>query len=97
MANQALVKDALDMEPPRGDGTSPLNRQASGGGDAAVQFVLPDHGTVRLILAFLLLTLVNAAQVLFAQITVSTGSIVGMVTDPSEAVVIGAKVTILST
>jgi len=41
-----------------------------------------------------LLTAVSIAPVLLAQTTISTGSIVGTVTDPSGAVVSGAKVTI---
>jgi hypothetical protein len=54
----------------------------------------PGYGAVPLALAFLLSTLVIAARPLFAQTTVGTGSIVGTVSDPSGAVVIGAKVTI---
>ncbi len=49
------------------------------------------------ILAPLLMTvlgLLSLAHPLFAQTTVGTGSIVGSVSDPSAAVVIGAKVTI---
>jgi len=49
---------------------------------------------VPLVLAFLLFTLVTAARPLFAQATVSTGSVVGTVSDLSGAVLIGAKVTI---
>src|SRR6266436_108243 len=41
-----------------------------------------------------LLTAVSIAPVLLAQTTISTGSIVGTVADPSGAVVSGAKVTI---
>jgi Carboxypeptidase regulatory-like domain len=41
-----------------------------------------------------LLTLLSFTVVLFAQTTVGTGSIVGNVTDPSSAVIGGAKVTI---
>jgi len=43
-----------------------------------------------------LLVAVGVAPVLLAQTTISTGSIVGTVTDPSGAVVSGAKVTITS-
>jgi len=43
-----------------------------------------------------LLIAVGIAPVLLAQTTISTGSIVGTVTDPSGAVVSGAKVTITS-
>jgi len=57
-------------------------------------FVLPGYEAVALILAFLLLTLVTATRPLFAQTTVSTGTILGTVSDPSGAVVVGAKLTI---
>ena len=47
-----------------------------------------------LVLTLLLLMALNTAQPLFAQTTVGTGSIVGTVSDPSDAVISGAKVTI---
>ena len=43
---------------------------------------------------FVMLALLSFAAPLLAQTTVGTGSIVGTVTDPSGAVVNGAKVTI---
>ena len=44
-----------------------------------------------------LVALLNAACSLFAQTTVGTGSIVGAVTDPSEAMISGAKIKITNT
>jgi hypothetical protein len=44
-----------------------------------------------------LVALLNAACPLFAQTTVGTGSIVGAVTDPSEAMIGGAKIKITNT
>jgi Carboxypeptidase regulatory-like domain len=51
---------------------------------------------VPLVFAFLLFALVNASSSLLAQTTVGTGSIVGMVSDPSGAVISGAKITVTS-
>jgi hypothetical protein len=47
-----------------------------------------------MVLAFLLFTLVNAGSPLLAQTTVGTGSMVGIVSDPSGAVVSGANIRI---
>jgi hypothetical protein len=47
-----------------------------------------------LLRAFALVMLMSAAAVLFAQTTADTGSIVGMVRDPSGALVVGARITI---
>jgi hypothetical protein len=44
--------------------------------------------------ALLILFLLSAAAVLFAQTTADTGSIVGVVRDPSGAVVVGARIEI---
>ena len=82
------------MEPSPGDVTSLLDRWASGDREAAAQFFLPGYEAVPLMLAFLLLTFVTAARPLFAQTTVGTGSTVGTVSDPSAAVVVGAKVIV---
>ena len=49
---------------------------------------------VPLVFAFLLFALVNASRCMPAQSTVGTGSIVGTVSDPSGAVVSGARITI---
>jgi hypothetical protein len=49
---------------------------------------------VAMAFAFLLFTLVNASIPLLAQTTVGTGSMVGIVTDPSGAVVSGAEIRI---
>jgi hypothetical protein len=46
---------------------------------------------------FVFLTLENGACPLFGQTTVGTGSIVGTVSDPSGAVISGAKITIMNT
>ena len=50
--------------------------------------------TLLLTLALLSLTIGSATCSLFAQTTVATGSIVGMVSDPSGAVISGASITI---
>ncbi len=50
--------------------------------------------TLRLILTLLLIILLNAARSLLAQTTIGTGSIVGVVSDPSGAVISGASITI---
>jgi hypothetical protein len=50
-----------------------------------------------MVFVFLLFTLVNASSPLLAQTTVGTGSIVGTVSDPSGAVVPGARVSIMNT
>jgi hypothetical protein len=71
-----------------------LDRRASGGREAAAQLALLGYEGVRPFLAFLLLLLVVGGRPLFAQTTVSTGSIVGSVSDPSGAMVIGAEITI---
>jgi len=74
--------------------TSPLDRRASGDRETAAQCVLSGYKAVTPILGVLLLTLVNAQGPLFAQTTVGTGSIVGSVSDPSGAFVIGAAIKI---
>jgi hypothetical protein len=52
---------------------------------------------VPLLLTFLLLMALNMARPLSAQTTIGTGSIVGTVSDPSGAVISGAKITITNT
>lgn len=42
--------------------------------------------------ALLIVIVVSAVAALFAQTTASTGSIVGMVRDPSDALVVGARI-----
>ena len=55
------------------------------------------HSFTRGVLTVFLVTLLLASLTLIAQTTLSTGSIVGTVTDPSGAVVNNAKVVIINT
>jgi len=77
--------------PRKGEAFPQVRRQSRGSFTRPSQTL---YGVPPRILAFLLFTLVTAVRPLFAQATVGTGSIVGTVSDPSGAVVIGAKVTI---
>ena len=54
----------------------------------------PKAATLKCLAVALLATLMSCSLVGVAQTTVGTGSIVGTVTDPSAAVLSGAKVTI---
>jgi hypothetical protein len=58
-----------------------------------LNFNFPRHSTRICLLALVVVTLLTST-LLFSQTTVATGSIVGTVTDPSSAVLSGAKVTI---
>ena len=51
-------------------------------------------GSLLRVFALLMLMLASTAAVLFAQTTADTGSIVGMVRDPTDALVVGARIAI---